>query len=104
LPISSDRGLQAVLRRIGFKATCLKNHAMAEVTIKESVWKKLVQVARLRRKTPEVLADVALREFLRREADEELLERSSRAARGTAFSLGQTEEIIRQHRQRKKSR
>jgi hypothetical protein len=75
---------------------------MAEVTITENVWQRLVEVARLRRKSPESLADAALREFLRREADEDLLERSSRAARETDFPLGQTEEIIRQHRQRKK--
>jgi predicted transcriptional regulator len=75
---------------------------MAEVTIRENVWQRLVEVARLRRKSPESLADAALREFLRREADEDLLERSSRTARTTGFPLGRTEEIIRQHRQRKK--
>jgi predicted transcriptional regulator len=75
---------------------------MAEVTIRENIWRRLVEVARVRRQSPQSLADAALREFLRREADEELLERSSRAARATGFPLGQTEEIIRQHRQRKK--
>ena len=75
---------------------------MAELTIKETVWRKLVQVARRRRKRPEVLANVALREFLQRQADEELLERSSHAAQRTSFSIGQTEELIRQYRKRKK--
>jgi hypothetical protein len=54
---------------------------MAEVIIKGSVWKRLVRAARRRRKTPEALADMALREFLRREADVDLLEQSSRAVR-----------------------
>jgi hypothetical protein len=80
----------------------LENCIVAEVTIKDNVWNELVEVARLRRKKPEALADVALREFLHRQADEDLLEESSRAARKTSFPIGQTEDIIRQYRKRKK--
>jgi hypothetical protein len=43
-----------------------------------------------------------LREFLQRQADEELLEESSRAAQKTTFDINETEEIIRQYRKRKK--
>jgi predicted nucleic acid-binding protein len=75
---------------------------VAEVTIQEAVWQELIHLARRRRKRPEQLADAVLREFLKRQADEELLEKSSRAAQKTAFPLGETEEIIRQHRKRKK--
>ncbi|MSQ93334.1 MAG: hypothetical protein EXR98_02120 [Gemmataceae bacterium] len=76
---------------------------MVEVSIQENTWQGLVQVARRRRKKPADLADEALREFLQRQADEELLEKSSRAAQKTSFHIRDTEEIIRQHRKRKKT-
>ena len=76
---------------------------MAELTVSEKVWRELVEVARRRRTKPESLADAALREFLQRQADEELLEKSSRAAQKTSFPISETEEIIRQHRKRKKT-
>ncbi len=75
---------------------------MAEVTIQENTWHELVKAARRQRKKPESLADQALREFLERHADEELLEKSSLAAQKTSFLIRDTEEIIRQHRKRKK--
>ena len=74
---------------------------MAEVTIKENVWQELVQVAKLRRKTPADLADVALREFLQRQADEDLLAKSSRVALKTSLPISQTEHMVRAHRRRK---
>ena len=74
---------------------------MAEITIREKVWQELVAIARRRHQKPEELADAALREFLQRQADEELLEQSSRAARDAEFPIRATEEIIRQHRRRK---
>ena len=75
---------------------------MAAITIKENTWQDLVRAARRRRKNPEVLADQALCEFLQRLADEELLEKSSRAAQKAPFDIRDTEELIRQHRKRKK--
>ena len=75
---------------------------MAEITVTEKVWRQLVEVAQRRRTKPENLADAALREFLQRQADEELLTKSSRAAQKTSFPISETEEIIRQHRKRKK--
>jgi hypothetical protein len=75
---------------------------MAEITVTEKVWRGLVDVARRRRTKPENLADSALRDFLQRQADEDLLKKSSRPAQKTSFSIGDTEEIIRQHRKRKK--
>ena len=75
---------------------------MAELTVSEKVWQELVEVARRRRTKPESLADAALREFLKRQADQELLEDSSQAAQKTSFPISETEEIIRQHRKRKK--
>jgi pantoate kinase len=76
---------------------------VAEVTIKEALWQDLVQVARRRKRKPEALAERALRDFLRRQEDEELLARSQRAARRTGFRIEQTEEIIRQYRSRRKN-
>lgn len=76
---------------------------MPEITIQEPLWRQLVQAARRRRKRPADLADTAVREFLERQADEELLAKSSRAAQKTAFQIGDTEEVIRKHRKRKKS-
>jgi hypothetical protein len=76
---------------------------VAEVTIQETTWQDLLRVARKRRKKPEILADQALREFLQRQADEDLLEQSSRAARDAPFRTRDTEEIIREYRKQKKS-
>ncbi len=76
---------------------------MAEVTIREKTWHSLVAAARKRGKKPETLADEALDDFLQREADEALLEKSSRAAQKNRFTLRDTEEIIRKHRKRKAS-
>jgi hypothetical protein len=75
---------------------------MAEVIIQEKTWQGLVRIARHRRKKPDKLADAVLREFLERQADEELLEESTRAARKAPFHISQTEEIIREYRKPKK--
>jgi hypothetical protein len=77
---------------------------MAEVIIEEAVWKELTQVARRRHKKPEQLADDVLREFLQKQADEDLLAKSSRAAQKTAFPIGKTEALIREHRKRKQKK
>ena len=74
---------------------------MAELTVKDKVWQALVEFARRHRKKPEDLAHAALRDFLQRQADEELLERSSRAGKKMPFRIADTEEIIRQYRKRK---
>ena len=76
---------------------------MPEVTIQDTVWQGLVEVAKKRRQKPETLAGAVLREFLQRQADEELLAKSAAAAKKTAFHLADTEEVIRQFRKRKKN-
>ena len=75
---------------------------VAEVTIQENVWQGLVKEARRRRKKPEELADIVLRDYLQRLADEILLEKSARTAQSAPFRANETEEIIRQYRKRKK--
>jgi hypothetical protein len=74
---------------------------MAEIIIREPLWRDLVVLARKKRKKPELLASEALRSFVERLADEELLARSSRAARRSRFPVAQTEELVRRHRRRK---
>ncbi len=71
---------------------------MAAVTIREQVWQDLLALARQRRRNAEALAEEALRDYVRRAADEDLLSRSGRAARRAPFRIEQTEEVIRQAR------
>ena len=75
---------------------------MVQVTIHENVWQNLVSVARRRNKRPETSAVEVLRDFIKRQADEELLFESYRAARRSKIPLAKTEELIRQHRKREK--
>jgi predicted nucleic acid-binding protein len=66
---------------------------MAELVVREKVWQELIQVARRHRKKPEDLAHAALVDFLQRQA-----------AQKTAFPIGETEELIRQHRKAKETK
>jgi hypothetical protein len=76
---------------------------MAEVTISENLWRDLQTVARRQRRKPGQLAEAALREYLRRLSDEELLARSEQAARRAPFRAGDSEEVVRQHRRQSRS-
>src|ERR1700730_1250957 len=55
------------------------------INLPKSLWDDLVRVARRHKQKPENLAEKALRDFLRREADEELFARSQTAARRSRF-------------------
>jgi predicted transcriptional regulator len=74
---------------------------VAQITIRDPLWENLVQLARKTRKKPESLAAEAVRDFLQRRADEDLLARSERAARRSRFPLAESEEIVRKHRRQK---
>jgi predicted transcriptional regulator len=74
---------------------------MAELTIQASLWKKLVRLAQEKRRKPEAIATKALRDYLERQANEELLARSERAARKTQFDIEETEDLIRRYRRKK---
>jgi hypothetical protein len=76
--------------------------SLAEVVIQEELWKELVALARRRRQKVESLAEQALRDYVQRAADEELLERSQRAAKATEFRISETEEILRKLRRSRK--
>jgi hypothetical protein len=77
---------------------------MPEVRIKQSVWNSIRSAALKQGRKPEALANRALREFLQRLEDEELIARSQKAARKSAFPLAETENVIRQYRQRKRGK
>ncbi|MFO0967675.1 MAG: hypothetical protein U0793_19105 [Gemmataceae bacterium] len=75
---------------------------MATLAIKETVWQSLVAAARKRRTRPEILAEKAVTDFLRRAADEELLAQSERAAQKTGLSASDAERLVRQFRSKGK--
>jgi len=77
---------------------------MAAITVREEVWQDLVTLARQRRRRAESLAEEALRDYLQRAADEDLLARSERAARRAPFRIEETEEVIRRTRLKKRGR
>jgi hypothetical protein len=74
---------------------------MPQLTIPAKVWKEFEVLAEKQRQKPEALAERALRAYLQRAADEDLLERSARAARRADFCIGETEALIKHCRRRK---
>ena len=74
---------------------------MPAVEIRQGLWKDLVTAAEKQRQKPETLANQALQDFLQRMADEELLARSTRAARRAPLRTADTEEAIRRYRRKK---
>jgi len=76
---------------------------MPEVPIQRKLWDDFRLVAERQRKRPEALAQQVLREYLRRWSDEELLARSSAAARKAPFTSAETESVIRRYRRSKRT-
>lgn len=74
---------------------------MAEVKIAETLWTDFVALAQRQRRRPEALAEKALRDYMDRLADEELIAETARAARRAKFRIQDTEEIIRQYRRKR---
>ena len=52
---------------------------MAEVVIREKLWKDFVAIARQQSQNAETLAEQVLRDYVQRITDEELLSQSARA-------------------------
>jgi hypothetical protein len=75
---------------------------MPDVTIRPRVWDSLKTAAEKHGEKPEALANRALREFLARLADEDLITQSIESAKRSPLRLSQTEEVIRRRRQRSK--
>jgi hypothetical protein len=59
-----------------------------------------VAVAQKQKKTPEKLAQQVLRDYVQQFKDEELLERSSAAARRAPFRMDETENVVRRYRRK----
>jgi hypothetical protein len=76
---------------------------MPKLQIQQTIWDGLVAVAQKQKREPETLVEEALKDYLDRANDEELLERSAKAARRAPFRIEETEEIVRQHRGKKKN-
>jgi hypothetical protein len=74
-----------------------------DVHLDEALWQELMLSARNRPRIARNLLEKAVREFLERAADEELLARTAREARRAKFKIEDTEEIIRRHRARQRS-
>lgn len=74
---------------------------MPAVEIRQGIWNDLLVAAQRQRRKPDTLANEALRDFLQRMADEELLSHSTRAARRAPLRMADTEEAIREYRRKK---
>jgi hypothetical protein len=74
---------------------------MADVTLQENLWQRLVAIATQQRRKPEALAESILRDYIQRVADEKLIAETARAARRAKFRIEDTETVIRQHRREK---
>lgn len=74
---------------------------MPEVKIKQGVWNGLKSAAARHGKPPEALANRALKEFLQRLEDEELIAKSRRAARRLPLREQDAEQAVRSYRERK---
>lgn len=75
--------------------------AKLTVSIRDALWKEFSQVALLRRKNPQRLAERLLAEALQRLADDELMGRTEQAFRRSKVKLKDVEELIRHYRREK---
>lgn len=71
---------------------------MPQLEIRKGLWQEFVAIAEKQKQKPETLAQQVLREYVQRFTDEELLERSSAAARRAPFRTDETEEVVRSYR------
>jgi len=77
---------------------------MPELKINKGIWHDFVAIAEKRNRRPEALAQDVLRDFIQQFTDEELLERSSAAARRAPFRIEESEHLVRCHRLSKKTK
>jgi hypothetical protein len=71
---------------------------MADIKLRDQLWRDFVSVAKRKQKKPEALAERLLRDYLERVADEELLRSSVQTARRSPFSISQIEAVIKARR------
>jgi predicted transcriptional regulator len=75
---------------------------MAAITLRPTTWNKLVALAKRQQQNPEQLAERAVRDFLTRMADEELLANSRRQAQRNGKTIREIEEGIKERRRTKR--
>lgn len=75
---------------------------MAAITIKQSLWEEVRFFSKRMQKKPEWLAEIALRAYLDRLADEDLLQRSEEDAKAKGLSIRHVEAEIRRKRKKGK--
>jgi hypothetical protein len=75
---------------------------MPAITLRPATWKELVALATRQQQDPDRLAERAVRDFLTRTADEELLAKSQRAAARNGKTIRAIEEAIKQRRRAKR--
>jgi hypothetical protein len=74
---------------------------MHSVRIRDQIWTDLKTVAETRQGKPETLANQALREFLGRIDDEELITSSTVSAKRSGLRASDAERAVRQFRRKK---
>jgi predicted transcriptional regulator len=75
---------------------------MPAITLRPATWNELVALAKRQQQKPDRLVERAVRDFLTRTADEELLAKSRRAALGNGKTRREIEEAIKQRRRAKR--
>ncbi len=71
---------------------------MSQITLANDLWSELVAAAKRKQRKPEALAAKAIQDFLKRLADEDLLDRSAREAQKNGMSIGAAEQEIKRRR------
>ena len=71
---------------------------MPTITVDDALWTRLSRAAQRADREPGALATEALREYLERAEDVQLLDESVREAGGSAFDIEDTEALIRDYR------
>lgn len=74
---------------------------MAELHIRDTLWREFVAIAEAQQTQPTELAEQVLRDFIQRLSDEELLAQSERATRRAGVRMQDAEQVVRDYRRRK---
>jgi hypothetical protein len=75
---------------------------MPAITLRPATWNELAALAKRQQQQPDRLVERAVRDFLRRTADEELLARSRRAAVRNGKTIRESEAAIKRLRRAKR--
>src|ERR1700733_663270 len=79
-----------------------KEQSMPAVTLRPTTWNELLALAERQQLKPDRLVERAVRDFLNRAADEELLATTRRQAQSNSASVPEIEEAIKKRRRAKR--